>query len=246
MLRRIFASFFAFIFFVFSVNFISTVVILDTVISPNFVSGEFVDAAYDLVYYEIAHNEEVLASLGDLSTENASQIFDGVFKSDDIQFMIDDLIGQFQTVQSTDGLLTYRLNLGFFPGGPEMLATNLASHYYTDLPKCEAMGEFTVYAVDNLAEMQCVPEQLAEEDFVSAIQLYLDREVFSDLADEFTFDVQIPSDTSITLADFVALSLSAIIFAGFLCVTIKRVFCLSFGIDGLLKLSKNLITLWVS
>lgn len=204
MLRKIFVSLFVFLFVVFNFYFVTAYTALSTVSSEDFLSADFFDSLQDVVVYELARSDEVRENFGDIEPELIEGIFNEFVQAEDIATVVYDLRDQINTVPIVDGLLSYNLDLSFLISRSDLVAENLAGYYYGVLPKCSELAEFTVYAVESLDSMECIPESLAQEDFAAAVQLYLDRELFSDFAEAFDFEYEVPNGVEGTMGGYLS------------------------------------------
>lgn len=216
MLRKFLASVFVFAFVVFNVYFVSLLVTMRTVASEDYYTDEFYEVLVESLYMEIFQPASIDGPFAGIDASDLRVIFEDIVVPRDVQMLVGDFRSQLETVDYSDGGWEYSFDLVFLLDRVGVLTSNVSNYYYDRLPKCDDLEvDYTVFSIDDLASLECVPDSLAKDDFDSAIAFYLDREFWSDVSNSFEIIVPAPEFVSSgTLADSLKRAYNYLVVAG--------------------------------
>lgn len=178
MIRKFFASLFLLFFVIFSLTFSVVWGLYDTFLDRDFYTGDFVDLAYGFIVEEIPKNLNLEEQFPDISERDVQALISDVFKTEDLRFVISDVVEQLDSVTiSNSSELRLSLPLSWLEGKQHDIAVSLVDFMYEQLPSCSA-EEFLNSGVNGF---ECIPEGYSKLDMVSKVETMLDRNIFSNL-----------------------------------------------------------------
>jgi hypothetical protein len=237
MLKKFLASVFVAMFVVVATYLLAGLVFLRMLESGAFLNDDFYLASQEFVLSEI--NIELEESIGEQFANTAHPVFEEVISPANVRGVIEDLFLQFKNVKSRDGVLSFDLNFDFLLGESKEISASIAAKYYNGLPKCQNVIEYTVFAIDDLTGLSCLPADLAEIDFASAMSRYLDSKLFSDFSSAATYSIATPGYEGKSLFDLIEM-----IFYGALLLGVVMLLVLGIIIALVVRESKWHVLRW--
>lgn len=237
MFRKLLAAVFVSMFVVVATYLLAGLVFLKMLELEVFLNDDFYRAGQDFVLSEI--NIELEKSVGEEFAANAAPVFKEFVSISSIKAVVEDLFSQFRNTQAEGGVLKFDLNFDFLLGKSKEISTSIAADYYDRVPKCKNVIEYTVFAIDDLAALSCLPADLAEIDFASAMSRYLDTKLFSDFSSAATFTIATPGYDGKSLFDLIDM-----IFYGALLLGMVMLLALGVIIALIVRESKLNILRW--
>lgn len=160
-----------------------------TFLDQNFYKGDFVQLVYEFALDELPRNAN-LTELP-LSKEELKQILFEVFSKEDVAFMVESFFDQLKDVTvPDDGVVKFAINLDWLAQKNELISEKVAFALVNDLPACDT---------DNPPSEKfpkCLPADVSKVDFQNRIEQTLDRELFSNVPSEISFNFTFPRPIS--------------------------------------------------
>lgn len=189
----------------------------------DFYTGEFLDITLSFSIDQIVDQFDV----NKFSSLNGLEIRDIVKKAitkGDIELMINAFIDQIvNTEVSAEDKVNLKLPLDWLVLKFDTISNSIAEALYLELPNCTDIDSIEELK-QNREELKCIPKNLAEEDFKIQVSAILDREVFSEIPDDFVFDMKVSPGVTGSLGEFLEKIIHSIFIAGLAISVILLIF----------------------
>ena len=187
MIRKFLAGFVLSVFVVSAALFYLVLAFYFTILNKNFYnSDEFASYSYDLVASELpnyfkANFTEII------SYEYDSYVVKKYITVADFKPIIIDFGDEFSEAVKVGGPHKFRIDLTSLVNKRSLITEELANHLVENLNTCT---DSSVYLAEN---PRCIPSNVPKDDFVRQFKATFDRKLFSNLSDEFTFSLNLPT-----------------------------------------------------
>lgn len=194
MFRKFFAGFFSTFFVITFLPIVFLWGVFNTYFDKDFYDDNFIDISYELIVEQFP-NFPQFEKIGILNAEDFRQIFRDTVTKDDLRIVIDDIVTQLGNVPVDDmGNVKLVIPLKWLNGKNGLFAESIGKILYLRLPKCVNSLDFQ--QVNSVFEIECLPKEIAEIDFISRVKSDFDQNIFADIPNEFVFDFKLNSNFS--------------------------------------------------
>ncbi len=187
MIRKILAGVLLSVFVISSVLFYTVIVLYLTVFNKDFYSSdEFTAYSYDLALSELPKYFDGNLPEG-FSPEYVSDVIKKYITAAELKPLIADFGMQISEAIKIGGNRVFTLDLGVFRDKRNLIVEEFANHLVGNLNTCI---DSSVYVLEN---PRCIPTGISKNDFIRQFKSTLDRKLFSQVPDQFTFSLNLPS-----------------------------------------------------
>lgn len=186
MIRKLLASILMLVFVALSLPVALGLGIYGTFFNKGFYETQFVDVVYDYFIFEGQQYID-FQPLKNIRKEDFSALLEKIIDKKDLALAVSTVVdGMNDLTVDPLGVVTVKIPMFWLTQKEEAFAQATSAYLYEHLPKC------TVDQTDYYREFKCVPVGLPQDDFTSAFRLALDRELLSDIPNEFVFRSSVP------------------------------------------------------
>lgn len=195
MIRKFLAGLILSLFVVSASFFYLVVTFYFTILNKNFYnSDEFASYTYDLVISELPNyfDKNLPESI---SSEYALYVIKKHITVLDVKPIISDFGDELSEAIKIGGPHKFRLDLTSLINKRGLISEEFADHLVENLNTCT---DSSVYLAEN---PRCIPSSVSKDDFVRQFKATFDRKLFSNISDEFTFSLNLPTVNKSSVLD---------------------------------------------
>ncbi|MDP2642657.1 MAG: hypothetical protein Q8P62_02345 [Candidatus Peregrinibacteria bacterium] len=187
MIRKFLAGTVLSLFVVSATLFYTVIALYLTVFNKDFyTSDEFLAYSYDLAIVELPNYLE--GNLPeDFSSEYVSDVIKKYFTPAEFKPIISDFGDQVGEAIKVGGNREFNIDLSVFTEKRNLIAEEFANHLVENLNTCI---DSSIYVAEN---PRCIPSGVSKGDFVRQFKATFDRKLFSQVPNQFSFSLDLPT-----------------------------------------------------